>query len=157
MTGIRRDTVIVDGVVAYKHPLHNTWKGVLGRCRRETDKDYKNYGARGIDVCDLWANSFLEFVNYLGPRPEGTTLDRIDNNKGYEPGNVRWATAKEQGQNTRRTRMIHYNGITQCLTDWIEMLVNLEQADEHYRPLPTGVGTSPKSGRNPHRRRETLG
>lgn len=90
----------------YGHPLYKTWEGMIGRTSRPGDAEYKNYGGRGITVCDRWRDP-REFIadieRLLGPRPAGRTLDRIDNDGSYEPGNVRWATRKQQRENQRPT------------------------------------------------------
>lgn len=86
------------------YPLYNTWQGMLSRCENPDGKMYANYGGRGITVCDRWhdVQLFAEDIDRLiGPRPAGHSIDRIDNDGGYEPGNVRWATAKEQRANQR--------------------------------------------------------
>lgn len=77
-----------------------TWRNMKRRCSDPKDKDYKNYGALGISVCDSWQRSFMEFFIHMGiaPRPD-LTLDRIDSSKNYEPGNVRWASRELQNLN----------------------------------------------------------
>lgn len=75
------------------------------RCTNPKHDAYADYGGRGITVCERWAKSFSAFVDDVGPRPAGTTLDRRDNSKGYEPGNVRWATSAEQNRNNRGNRL----------------------------------------------------
>lgn len=92
-----------------KHGLHNTpeyaaWAAMLQRCFNPKCSEWKNYGARGITVCGQWCK-FPEFFEYIGPRPTiNHSLDRWpDTNGNYEPENVRWATAKQQSRNTRRT------------------------------------------------------
>lgn len=85
-------------------PLYNTWLKMLSRCENPDDKNYPNYGGRGIKVCAAWHDlaSFVRDIDHLlGPRPDGRTLDRIDNNGDYRPGNVRWATAQQQRANQR--------------------------------------------------------
>jgi hypothetical protein len=87
-----------------RHYLYQTWKQIRNRCNGSKSKAYKWYGARGIKVYGPW-NDFAIFLNdilaSIGERPLGRTLDRINNNGNYEPGNVRWATPKEQSGNKR--------------------------------------------------------
>src|SRR5690606_10320984 len=81
-------------------PEYNTWVHMIQRCHNPKNKDYKNYGGRGIEVCELWRDSFEAFLLMVGKRPTAQhTIERIDTNKGYEPGNVKWATRFEQNQN----------------------------------------------------------
>jgi hypothetical protein len=86
-----------------KHPLYKTWLNMRRRCYDVGAHNYKHYGGRGIQVCEEWREDALAFVTWLeanlGPRPKGHTLDRLDNNGNYEPGNVRWATQAEQNAN----------------------------------------------------------
>lgn len=92
-----------------QHSLYYRWNAMKKRCHSPNIPKYKYYGARGIEVCKEWRDDFGEYAKYidevLGPQPSPThSLDRIDNNKNYEPGNLRWATKREQSQNTRQTR-----------------------------------------------------
>ena len=86
------------------HGLHgsrtySSWQSLKSRCHNEKDISYPYYGAKGIKVCNEWNNSFEKFLEDMGERPEGKTIDRIDGSKGYFPGNCRWASPKEQAAN----------------------------------------------------------
>lgn len=86
----------------YTDPAYKSWVSMKQRCYNQHDTHYPNYGGRGISVCDEWVNNFLEFRNHVGPKPDKCTLDRIDVDGNYEPGNVRWANSHVQNSNTRR-------------------------------------------------------
>jgi hypothetical protein len=83
------------------HELYTTWKRMIQRCTNVNDHKYPEYGGRGVTVCETWRTSFPAFLADMGERPRGMTLDRIDPNKGYEPGNCRWASKTVQSINTR--------------------------------------------------------
>jgi hypothetical protein len=101
---------------------YSTWSGMVQRCHNPSSNFFRHYGGRGIAVCDRWKSSFANFYADMGPRPSGMTLDRIDNDKGYSPDNCRWATRKEQLNNTRRNRMFTVGGKTLNLTQWASLL-----------------------------------
>ena len=86
-------------------PVYLSWRSMIQRCTNPKSPNYYLYGGRGITVCSRWLTSIENFIEDLGDRPEGTSLDRIDNDGNYEPPNCRWATAKEQQQNTRKTKL----------------------------------------------------
>lgn len=98
---------------------YNLWQNMRQRCGNPKHSHYHRYGGRGIRVCDEWQNSFSSFISHIGPRPSAQhSIDRIDNDGNYEPGNVRWATRKAQTRNYSRNIMLTYNGETLCLEDW---------------------------------------
>ena len=90
---------------------------MVQRCSNPKYPQYQDYGGRGITLCVRWL-TFANFLADMGARPVGTTLDRMDNDEDYRPGNCRWATKSEQMRNTRRNRWIEIDGRRQCLTDW---------------------------------------
>jgi hypothetical protein len=87
-----------------KHPLYGSYVGLVERCTYPGHKDYALYGGRGITVCDRWLDDFWAFVEDMGERPEGHSLDRVDCDGPYAPENCRWATASEQRINQRRNK-----------------------------------------------------
>ena len=91
-------------------PTYRAWNSLIQRCTNAANASYKDYGGRGIKVCDRWLESFENFYADMGERPEGMTLDRIDNDKGYEPDNCRWATAEQQANNRRNNRRFECDG-----------------------------------------------
>jgi len=90
-------------------PLFHVWNDMLGRCRNPNNRQWKDYGGRGISVCERWT-TYRNFEADMSPRPSGMTLDRIDNDGNYEPGNCRWATRKEQQRNQRRAVYVCIEG-----------------------------------------------
>jgi hypothetical protein len=108
---------------ANRTPEYDCWAHMIRRCYTPSTKHFENYGGRGITVCDRWRFSFENFLADLGPRPSAAhSLDRENNDGNYEPGNCRWATAKEQGNNTRRNLYLTFQGQTLTATQWAERL-----------------------------------
>lgn len=92
-------------------PEYSSWQSMKARCLDPDNKDYPKWGGRGITIYPEWVSSFEAFYAHIGARPEGTTIDRIDNSKNYEPGNVRWATAEEQQRNRSTSYEWHIKGL----------------------------------------------
>lgn len=97
--------------------INAVWRQMLDRCRNENNRAYKNYGGRGIKVCQQW-HEFENFLADMGHRPEGYQIDRIDNEGDYEPGNCQWATAKQQQNNKRTSLNLNHDGKTLTLEQW---------------------------------------
>lgn len=91
-------------------PEYRSWSSMKARCTNPNAKLYHRYGGRGIVVCSEWMESFEAFFGHIGPRPSQYSLERIDNDKGYEPGNVKWATRLEQQNNRAACRIVVYAG-----------------------------------------------
>jgi hypothetical protein len=104
-----------------KSPTYNSWDMMRQRCNNPKYTDYRNYGGRGIKVCDSWS-VFSNFLKDMGERPIGKTLDRKDTNGDYTPENCKWSTRIEQARNMRRTIWIDHNGEHLVLTDWAKKL-----------------------------------
>lgn len=95
----------------YLSPIYKIWTGMIQRCHNPKHNSFESYGGRGITVCQQWRDSFEAFVADVGERPSANhSLDRIDNDRGYEPGNVRWATPRQQLLNRRNNRRFLVNG-----------------------------------------------
>jgi hypothetical protein len=95
-----------------------SYTSMINRCYNKKHPHYKDYGGRGIKVCIRWRKSFFNFLEDMGRKPEGLTLERIDNNKGYYKENCKWATWEEQANNRRNNKYITYNGKTQTMAQW---------------------------------------
>lgn len=93
------------------HPLYQTWLGMKARCTNKNFRQYPDYGGRGIKVCDEWLNNFNQFITDMGEKPDGYSLDRINNNGDYTPQNCKWSSKKEQQRNQRRTHKIIIEGV----------------------------------------------
>lgn len=104
-------------------PEWNTWVGIRNRCSNRKEPAYKYYGARGISVCDRWQESFTNFLADMGPKPGPKfSIDRVDNDGNYEPGNCRWATQLEQVNNTRHNTHLTFQSRTQNISQWAKEL-----------------------------------
>lgn len=103
------------------HPLYYKWHQMLDRCENPSNTSWKNYGQRGIKVCERWRN-FVNFCADIGEKPDGLTLERIDNDGDYCPENCRWASRKEQADNTRRNWLFTFQGETLNLKQWCKRL-----------------------------------
>lgn len=108
----------------YKHRTeYNIWCGIKLRTLNPNNPAYKDYGGRGIKVCDRWKDSFENFLADMGERPtKEHSIDRIDNNGDYTPENCRWATRKEQGCNKRTNVLLAYNGEVHPISEWARLL-----------------------------------
>lgn len=104
-----------------KTPLHAAWRMMLQRCENPRDRSFKNYGRRGIKVCERW-HKFENFLADMGMRPAGYELDRKDNDGDYEPGNCLWTTKKKNLNNKRTNHMVTWRGETLPITAWAERL-----------------------------------
>lgn len=100
-------------------PEYRCWASMLARCRNPATVSFKYYGARGICVCDRWERSFVAFLEDMGRKPSPEhSIDRINSDGNYEPGNCRWALPDVQARNKRGLRLITFRGETLCLADW---------------------------------------
>jgi hypothetical protein len=96
---------------------YRIWSSMKERCQNQNHKCYEDYGGRGINVCDRWMK-FENFLADMGDKPEGLSLDRVDNNKGYSKENCRWTTMAVQGSNKRNNIMLTHNGVTKTMAEW---------------------------------------
>lgn len=105
----------------YKQPWYSSYRAMMDRCYRQSAKNYKYYGDRGIRVCDEWHDieTFAIWCEHSGYK-SGLTIDRINVNDNYSPSNCRWVTRKEQANNRRNTVYVTIDGITKTLTEWAE-------------------------------------
>lgn len=102
--------------------IYYIWCGMKSRCYNKRNKAFKNYGGRGINICDYWKSSFLNFANWSENNGynEKLTIERIDVNGNYEPNNCKWCTYKEQNNNRRNNHLIEFNGKIMTLNQWSE-------------------------------------
>ena len=98
---------------------YSIWSGMRARCYNEKNPTYQRYGARGVRVCPEWRENFLNFLRDMGRRPSPDhSLDRINNNGNYEPGNCKWSTRQEQCRNRRSSRLITLGSVTKTQAEW---------------------------------------
>ncbi len=138
---------------------YSTWMGMRSRCFNPADRRYADYGGRGITLCERWENSFEAFYADMGARPSPRhSIDRINNDGPYAPGNCRWATAQQQANNKRNNRILTHGGRSQTLSQWaveigIKPLALHHRIDSYGwsvdRALTTPVSSEPKG---PHER-----
>jgi len=112
--------------VNYKHGMRHTrvyriWCGMKNRCTNPNEEAFKDYGARGITVCARWSESFEAFYADMGDCGDNLSIERVNNDKGYEPGNCIWATRVQQARNKRSTRLLTAEGISRTPAEWAEI------------------------------------
>ena len=113
----------MQGTLSYKR-----WESIKQRCTNPNNPSYRNYGGRGITMCDEWAESFESFHAHVGECPgPGLSLDRINNEKGYEPGNVRWASASQQMKNRRPSQRVTAAQMEEAQAEIAALRAELEQ------------------------------
>jgi hypothetical protein len=100
---------------------YNSWSMMKDRCLNKNNQNWDRYGGRGVKIADRWMN-YRNFLADMGERPKGMTIERVNNDGHYEPGNCRWATRLDQGRNRSTCRRITYNGRTLSLTEWAEAI-----------------------------------
>lgn len=104
-------------------PEYSSWRAMIQRCYNPKNVTWNRYGGRGITVCARWRNSFEAFLSDMGYRPSTRhSIERLDNNGHYDPGNCKWATIKEQARNTSKAIRVEFNGRTQCISEWAEQV-----------------------------------
>ena len=121
----------------YKHPYYRVWTGMKDRCYNSNSLQYSDYGGRGITVCDRWSD-FTLFVEDMGERPKGYTLDRIDNDGNYEPSNCRW-TSRAIQQRNRRYCLPENNSMV-CIRAYengFRVGMSLRLNTQHHKHFPT--------------------
>lgn len=106
-----------------KTPLYRVWNGMVDRCYNENHIGFKNYGGRGIKLCDEWRSDFSSFYNWAiqNGYNKGLQIDRINNDLGYSPTNCRFITQLENSNNRRITKFLTFNGQTRCVSQWSEI------------------------------------
>ena len=124
------------------------WCGIKTRCYNQNSKFYAGYGGRGILMCDRWRDSFVAFFSDMGERPDGLTIERVNNDMGYSAENCVWASRKAQSRNRRGRRYLTVDGETKTLAEWADtsgvsirtMWARLDSGWSHERVVRTKVG-----------------
>lgn len=116
----------------YKHGhfgnrTYAAWSGAIERCYNKKGKNYKDWGGRGIFMCDEWRNDYRNFLRDMGEKPQGLSLGRIDNDGPYSKENCEWQTQKQQHRNRRGNKLVTINGQTKVLVEWLE-IYNISRA-----------------------------
>lgn len=122
--GCKRVEVTTESKTTHGYKYTSTyecWAGMIRRCKNPNQDNYYLYGGRGISVCERWLK-FDNFLEDMGEKPTNLTIDRKDYNGNYEPNNCRWATPKEQSNNSSRNHLLTFNGKTQNMKQWSEEL-----------------------------------
>lgn len=101
--------------------IYKKWEDMKSRCNNPNNKRYKDYGGRGIKICNEWLSDFMNFYNWAinNGYKEGLSIERINNDGNYEPSNCKWITRAEQMRNTRNCHYIEYKGETHCISEWL--------------------------------------
>lgn len=116
---VRRSTTHGHGSRLGRSPEYKVWSSIKTRCNNKNDHNYLKYGARGIRICEEWQNDFSAFFRDMGRRPsQSHSIERIDNDGHYEPGNCCWATVEEQANNRRSSRFLEFNGDKRTVSQW---------------------------------------
>lgn len=100
--------------------VYGIWSGIKARCLNPNVKQYPDYGGRGITICERWM-TFDNFLSDMGDPPDGMSIERLNNDDGYHPGNCKWASRVEQGRNKRGNRIIEVNGVSKTLAEWADI------------------------------------
>lgn len=151
---IKHRSLVHDGIIGCgckKKPVHGfsnsptyiSWECMKSRCNRS-----KRHAGRGITVCDRWKNSFQNFIEDMGERPEGCIIDRIDNNGNYEPGNCRWTTHTVNNNNRENSVTITFNGETKSLLEWSKITgINSRTLRDRIKIMPISEALTKPVGR----------
>lgn len=117
--GCAKKKPLTHGDAGRKAPEYRSWKSMKARCLNPKHKAFDRYGGAGIGIYPGWIESYESFLSHVGRRPSPEmSLDRIDNRRGYVPGNVRWATAKQQSENRNCVRRVAWKGETHSISEW---------------------------------------